>query len=76
MPNGVFNWTFRDVVKVLKAHGFGFVGSEGSHHHYVGEAGGAKRLVQVAFHGQSTIKPRTFKSIVAQSGIPLKEWHG
>jgi predicted RNA binding protein YcfA (HicA-like mRNA interferase family) len=74
MPRGVFNWTFDDVVDVLKSRGFRLIDVTGSHHHYAGVIGGRHRLVQVPLHGRSALKPRTFKSVVTQSGIPLKEW--
>jgi predicted RNA binding protein YcfA (HicA-like mRNA interferase family) len=76
MTKGVFNWSFGDVVGFLKARGFRHLDTSASHYHYTAVIGGATRLVQVPFHGRSVIKPRTFKSIVAQSGVPLKEWRG
>ena len=76
MTKGVFNWTFNDVVKFLKSNGFRHIGTTASHYHYTAVIGGMTRLVQVPFHGQTAIKPRTLKSIVAQSGIPMKEWRG
>ena len=76
MSKGVFNWTFSDVVKFLKSKGFRHIDTAGSHYHYMAVIGGVTRLVQVPFHGQTAIKPRTFKSIVAQSGIPMKDWRG
>lgn len=75
MPRGLFNWIFRDVERFLKDHGFVFLRSEGSHYHYTASIGGKTRLVQVQFHGNNiTIKPRTLKSIIIQSGISQKEW--
>lgn len=74
MPRGVFNWTFADAVDFLKEHGFVLVHIEGSHHFYQGNYGGAPRLVQVQFHGRKTLKPRTLKSIIVQSGISKDRW--
>lgn len=71
---GVFNWTFTDVVNFLKEHGFTHIHTEGSHYHYAGNYGRQPRLVQVHFHGSKTIKPRTLKSIITQSGIPKNIW--
>jgi predicted RNA binding protein YcfA (HicA-like mRNA interferase family) len=76
MTKGVFNWTFNEVVKFLKSRDFHHIETVGSHYHYTAVIGGIARLVQVPFHGQSAIKPRTFKSIVIQSGLPMKEWRG
>lgn len=74
MTRGVFNWTFNDVVRFLRDHNFTHNHTEGSHHYYVGHAGGQFRQVSVQFHGTKAIKPRTLKSIITQSGIPKEEW--
>lgn len=76
MPNRFFNWTFKDVVSFLKKRGFRHHHTRGSHYYYIKGAKGV-HIVQVPFHGNSgTIKPRTFKSIILQSGIPEREWFG
>lgn len=74
MSNGVFGWTFDDVVRFLKDHSFHLNYSRGSHFYYVGNYGGQFRQVSIPFHGSKTLKPRTLKSIIRQSGIPQKEW--
>ncbi|MDP2669399.1 MAG: type II toxin-antitoxin system HicA family toxin [bacterium] len=74
MPKKLSNWTFRDIVGFLKARGFGLHRVRGSEHFYKGIYGGEQRLVSVPFHGQKPIKPGTFKSIIAQSGISQDEW--
>ncbi len=74
MPRGYFNWTFHDVVKVLHARGFVQVGVEGSHYSFERTVEGKRYITGVAFHGNKTLKPRTIKSIIAQSGMPKKEW--
>lgn len=74
MPKGVFNWTFSDVVDFLKKYSFIYAHTKGSHYYYVGKYGGKPRIVQVPFHGSKTFKPRTLKSMVRQSGIPLNLW--
>jgi len=76
MPRGLYNWTFRDVVRFLKKYNFILVNTEGSHYYYSGSVSGKPRLVHVPFHGSNTIKPRTMKSIIDQSGISQKEWTG
>lgn len=74
MPNNLFNWTFNDVVKVLKANNFRLNYSNASHFYYVGHYGGILRNVCVPYHGTSSIKPRTLKGIILQSGMPKKKW--
>lgn len=68
------NWTFDDVVKVLKEHRFIYNYTNGSHYFYIGSAGGLPRQVAVPFHGRKAIKPRTVKSIILQSGIAREKW--
>lgn len=74
MPRGVFNWTFDDVVRVLKDNGFHLSHIEGSHHFYIGRVGDRTHQVCVAFHGKKAFKPRTFKGVVAQSGLSKRVW--
>lgn len=74
MTRGVFNWTFDDVVRFLRDHGFTLNHVEGSHYYYTGVVDGKLRQVSVHFHAGKSIKPRTFKSMINQSGIPKKEW--
>lgn len=75
MPRGIFNWTYRDVTRFLKKHDFYHDRTSGSHHIYERILDDHVYTVVVPFHGnKGVIRPGTFKSIVAQSGIPLKEW--
>ncbi len=74
MPNRVFNWTFNDVVRVLKDHGFKLNHIEGSHHYYVGIVNERMHQVSIAYHGKATLKPRTFKGIMTQSGLSKSVW--
>ncbi len=74
MPNGVFNWTFDDVVRVLKENGFQLNHIRGSHFYYTGIHEGVLRQVCVQKHGKISLKPRTLKSIVTQSGLSTKIW--
>ena len=76
MPRSVFNWTFNDIVRFLKDNGFRLSQTEGSHFFYTGAHKGVVRQVCIPFHGSKTIKPRTFKGVIAQSGIPKEEWFG
>jgi predicted RNA binding protein YcfA (HicA-like mRNA interferase family) len=75
MPRGIFNWTYADVVRFLKKHDFVHERTSGSHHTFARRVGDVTWRVTVPFHGRGgAIKPKTFKSIVSQSGIPLDEW--
>lgn len=74
MPRGVFNWTFDDVVSVLKESGFLLNHIRGSHFYYIGHIGGKMRQVCVQKHGASVLKPRTFKGIMEQSGLQRDVW--
>jgi len=74
MPKNVFNWTFSDVVDFLKKNNFVYAYTKGSHYYYIGHYGNKPRIVQVPFHGSKNFKPRTFKGIIIQSGIPLTTW--
>jgi len=74
MPNRVFNWTFDDVVRVLKDNGFRLNSIEGSHHYYIGSVNGKMHQVCVAFHGKTAFKPRTLKGMISQSGLSKKAW--
>lgn len=76
MPRGAYNWRPEDVVRFLKAHGFSLHHTRGSHYYYLGEYGVERRLVCIPFHGSRTLKPRTLKGIIGQSGIPKQEWLG
>lgn len=74
MPRGLFNWTFNDVVTVLKEHGFQLNHTKGSHFYYVGYTDKVMRQVCVPKHGSLSIKARTMKGIVLQSGLPKDAW--
>ncbi|MDQ5954280.1 MAG: hypothetical protein QG583_208 [Patescibacteria group bacterium] len=75
MPRGLNNWTFADVSKFLKSHGFIQHGkTKGSHFHYKKVSKEKSYLVIVAFHGMKSIPRGTMNSIVRQSGIDKKIW--
>jgi len=74
MAHNVFNWTFDEVVDVLKQNGFSLNHIEGSHYFYVGHVGGKMHQVCVPRHGKKSFKPRTFKGMMAQSGLSRKDW--
>ncbi len=74
MTQNVFNWSFKDIEKVLKEHDFTHSHTKGSHYYYTGNYGKQPRIVQVPRHTSDVLKPKTFKAIVRQSGIPLSVW--
>ncbi|MFH0890465.1 MAG: type II toxin-antitoxin system HicA family toxin [Candidatus Liptonbacteria bacterium] len=73
MPRGLRNWSFTDVARFLRTHGFIQTHSRGSHFYYV-HSGSGPRQVCIPFHGGGAIHPRVLKSIIRQSGIPEIEW--
>ena len=74
MPNGLFNWTFSDVESFLKKYNFSLNYVNGSHYYYTGSIDKKLRHVCIPFHGSKSIKPRTLKGIILQSGISKKDW--
>ena len=76
MPNGINNWTYKDVATFLKKRGFNLSRVKGSHHHYYGFYDKKLRVVTVPYHTKKAIVPRTMNSIIKQSGISKKEWVG
>ena len=74
MTKNVFNWNFKDIEKFLKENHFVLSNIKGSHYYYTGHYGKQPRIVQVPRHTSKSLKPKTFKAIVKQSGIPLKNW--
>jgi predicted RNA binding protein YcfA (HicA-like mRNA interferase family) len=74
MSRGLFNWNFNDIVDVLKENNFQLSHIRGSHFYYVGYCENVMRQVCVPRHGSSTIKPRTMKGIIVQSGMPKNKW--
>lgn len=74
MTRGLLNWTFRDVESFLKERNFVLNYVHGSHYYYVGHVKSVYRQVCIPFHGNKSIKPRTMRGIIMQSGIDKKEW--
>ncbi len=74
MPNRLFNWKFADVEKFLKENNFRLHHTNGSHYYYIGHYNKILRQVCVPFHSSKSIKARTIRGIILQSGIPKKEW--
>jgi len=74
MPNGLRNWKFRDAERFLKKNKFSLNHTNGSHFYYTGHVNKVLKNVCVPYHGSKSIKPRTLKGIILQSGISKKEW--
>ena len=73
MPRGVRNWTYRDVVAFLKEKGFDFYNErEGSHEAWINYSTGC--VVGINFHAGKSFPPRTFETMIRQSGLSKKEW--
>lgn len=69
------NWNFKQVESFLKKQNFRIHHIRGSHYYFVGFKNEKLRQVCVPFHGKSgTIKSRTMKSIILQSGMDSKMW--
>ena len=61
----------KEVVKVLRLHGFLCVGQTGSHQKWRHENG---RQVIVAMHGSKPIPIGTLKSIIEGSGLDVEDF--
>lgn len=62
---------YRDIVRLLRDHGFELLRQDGSHRQYEGQVGGRRRLVTVAFHSANDdVAPKTLGSIIRQSSLP------
>ena len=61
----------KEVVKVLRKHGFVLIAQSGSHQKWRHENG---RQVIVAMHGSKPIPIGTLKSIIEGSGLDVEEF--
>ena len=61
----------KEVVRVLRKHGFGLVAQSGSHQKWRRENG---RQVIVAMHGNKPIPIGTLKSIIEGSGLEVDDF--
>lgn len=71
---GLVNWTYGEVVDFLKENSFSLNHSNGSHFYYRGFVDNKMRQVCIPFHGSKSIKPRTMRGIILQSGISKENW--
>ncbi|TSC83540.1 MAG: hypothetical protein G01um101417_523 [Parcubacteria group bacterium Gr01-1014_17] len=72
MPNGLNNWTYKDVARFLKESGFTFHREKpGSHEAWINEETIAVVEVNVT-HGSYPI--RTLETMIRQSKIDKTDW--
>ena len=74
MTRRLHNWTAENIIRFLRNNGFEHSHTRGSHMFYVGNVGNQIKQVCIPFHGSRSINPKTFKSIIMQSGISQKYW--
>ena len=75
MPNGLSNWSYRDVKDFLEKHNFK-LGKNliGSHQYWISED--SKYVVDVNFiRGGDSYPPRTLESMIRNAGILLDKKH-
>ena len=73
MPNGLFNWSYKDVTLFLKKNGFEFKGERaGSHEAWINLS--SQTIVDINFHASKVFRPRTLETMIRQSKIEKKEW--
>lgn len=74
MPNGLSNWSYRDVIKFLKDFEFTFYKYKfGSHEAWI--SSDKKNIVEVNVIKNSESYPElTLKTMIRQSGLSQKEW--
>ena len=73
MPNGLFNWTYKDVTVFLKENGFVFSKElKGSHEAWINLE--TQAVVEINVHGQKSFVPRTLETMIRQSKLDKKTW--
>ena len=74
MPNGLKNWTYKDLTKFLKDNGFVFSHQkDGSHEAYIAETDKIIRVVDVN-KTKKSYPLRTLETMIRQSGLDKKAW--
>jgi len=72
MPNGLNNWTYKDLTRFLKESGFVFdYAKAGSHEAWVNEETSAIVEVNVT---SCSYPVRTLETMIRQSKMEKKEW--
>jgi len=75
VPNGLFNWSYRDVTDFLKSHSFEFHKEvAGSHEHWIDKE--KKYIVDVNFIQRSeSYPPRTLETMIRNTTPLLDKKH-
>ena len=74
--SGLQSMKVRDVVRILKNHGFRHKRSRGSHRQFEGIVRGQRRLVTVAGKEGDEVARPTLASIARQSGLSARVFSG
>ena len=76
MPHGLRNWTYKDVIKFLRAHDFVFSEElEGSHEAWIKTSSNPPAVVEVDFKkGSHSYPPKTLETLIRQSCLEKKGW--
>jgi len=67
--------SYRQVVQLLRKHGFSKDRQEGSHQQWIGTVRGQPHIVTVIVEAKD-YAPKTMKSMIRQSGLGENEWYG
>lgn len=74
MPNGLKNWSYKNLKKFLSKNGFVLDHQmKGSHEAWVGKVGGKDYVVNVNRTNKSYPIP-TLETMISQSGLSKKDW--
>ena len=67
--------SYRQVVQILRGHGFRMDRQEGSHQQWIGMVKGQPHIVTVIAKAKD-YAPKTTKTMIRQSGLSENEWYG
>lgn len=74
MPNGLRNWSYKDVIKFLKQDGFEFCHEKaGSHEAWKKVTDEGEWVVEIN-KTKSSYPIRTLETMIRQSGLSKKDW--
>lgn len=62
----------REIIAILRAHGFELDRQDGSHRQYEGVVDGVRRLVTISQRDGEEVAPKLLGYIKRQSGLPKK----
>ena len=75
MPKKYPPLTPKEVISILKARGFAYIRTSGSHEHYEGIIKNIRRIVTVDLH-YNQFSDKLIKYMIAQSGLTRDEFYG